>query len=198
MVDSVAAAPPIVVHTTVHTTVHTGDLATTIVASLGVALALASLAWQAWSFKATGSRITVEVARGLKRGNAVAMTTADAKPSEIEGLRKQGFTEPTVAVRIYNAGRGSTSIVDILLSVGGGSGVTDAKLDPPLPFRLEGESEKTWHFDARLVQGVAQVWSEAAPDSSWDTVHAEVRIGGSRKVVRSENTVPVEALSRSG
>jgi hypothetical protein len=108
------------------------------------------------------------------------------------------FTEPTVAVRIYNAGRGSTSIVDILLSVGGRSGVTDAKLDPPLPFRLEGESEKTWHFDARLVQGVAQVWSEAAADSSWDTVHAEVRIGGSRKVVRSENTVPVEALNGSG
>ena len=41
------------------------DPATLILASLGVGLALASLAWQAFSFRISGSRISVEILAGL-------------------------------------------------------------------------------------------------------------------------------------
>lgn len=194
-----AAAAQTVLHTMVHTKVSEAGHATTILAAVGVVLAMASLAWQAWSFRIAGSRISATVARGLKRGNAVVMTSStDSTGSDVDALTKQGFVSPVVAVRVYNAGRGSTSIVGILLSVGRGSGITDAKLDPPLPFRLEGESEKTWYFDATLLQGLAEVWSQADPSGSWNAVYAEVRLGGSRKTIVSENTVPVGPLSGSG
>ena len=140
------------------------DPATLILASLGVGLALASLAWQAFSFRISGSRISVEILAGLggvmggQRG--VATLPPTAQRHELDMVRSQGLTEPLLAVRVYNTGRGATSVaaVDVLFDDGGA--ISNTAYDPPLPFRLIGESVQTWYFDASFAAGYVSTWRQ--------------------------------------
>jgi hypothetical protein len=189
----VSEVRPIVVHTIVHTTVQSNDLGTTVLAGFGALLAVAALAWQAWSFYLAGSRVSVEIRNGLKRGNAVATTASTPTPKELEGFAAQGFDEPIFSIKVYNAGRGATSIVDLDITFcdGGGGGVGNLVLDPPLPFRLQGESEQTWHFDAEHVRAVAHAFAAAMPDRSFRAVRGRAQIGGRKRIVVSENEAEV-------
>lgn len=183
----VAAASPIVVHTTVHTTVHSADLATTILAGLGVVLALLSLAWQAWSFKRAGSRVSVVMRSGVR--SATGAMTAPGSPTSdtLEQVRAHGYNEPVLAIDVRNAGRGPTSIVKLDLDFGKGVVWTDVAFDPPLPFRLDGESDQTWIMVNSLsaisaARAVAQT-VEGAPR----TIRARAWIGGRDKPIESKN-----------
>ena len=49
----VVHASPVVVHTS--PVLHTSDTTATVIAALGVLLALAALGWQAWTFQRSGS-----------------------------------------------------------------------------------------------------------------------------------------------
>ncbi len=69
--------------------------------------------------------------------------------------------------------------------------VGDLVLDPPLPFRLQGESEQTWHFDAEHVREVAQAFAEAMPDRSFRAVRGRAQIGGRKRLVVSENEAEI-------
>ncbi len=193
-----SAAGPIVVHTgpiVVHTApvVHTSDTATTVIAALGLLLALASLGWQAWTFRLSGSRVSVEIARGLKSETHAITMPATATAQQIEQMRSQGFTQPVLAVTVSNGGRGETSIasVDVLLPRGGG--VSESVHEPPLPFRLPGESEQTWYFDARLAEGYVRVFDKQLPQDKPRTARGRVRLGGRRAAILSRNEVAIES-----
>jgi hypothetical protein len=103
---------------------------------------------------------------------------------QVNRLRSDGYTEPVFAVEAYNTGRGATSIIDIDLSFDDGGAVRMTQPNPPLPFRLEGESAETWYIDARLAMAYA-------------TATGQQRIArgrvvlGSKKVVRSKNEIPI-------
>jgi hypothetical protein len=179
----VFAAHSIVIHTRVQTT----DLATTVLAALGVVLALLSIGWQAWSFRRAGSRVSVVVRSGLR--SATGAITVPGSPSEatLQQLRAQGYGERVLAIDVRNAGRGPTSIVKLDLHFGKGLAWSDTTYDPPLPFRLEGESEQTWivvnsptaitsaHASAQTFEGV----SGAISGRAW--------IGGREKPIESKN-----------
>jgi hypothetical protein len=171
--------------------VHNSDLATTILAALGIGLALLSLAWQAWSFLLSGSRVTVEVRSGLRSATGALTIPGTANATALEQVRAQGFHEPALAVEVNNAGRGPTSIVRLDLHFGKGAAVSNTVFDPPLPFRLDGESEQTWLFDAQLARAYAQTLAKTVPDGQWDTVRARAWIGGRKKPIESNNEAKI-------
>jgi hypothetical protein len=169
--------------------VHDSGLATTILAGFGVALALLSLAWQAWSFRLTGSRVSVEVADGLRSrdercGHNVARAVG---PTQVAGVRpscvgRQGeelWTEPDLS------GLGRAAVPHH-----GGSLSTPRTDDPPLPFRLEGESERTWYYKATLAEDYAQTTEKVMPSGKPHTVRGRVELGGKKKPVLSKKQGP--------
>jgi hypothetical protein len=99
--------------------VHNSDLAATILAALGIGLALLSLAWQAWSFLLSGSRVTVEVRSGLRSATGALTIPGTANATALEQDACAGFfTNPHLlsrsttrdAVRLQSSG--SISIVE--------------------------------------------------------------------------------------
>jgi hypothetical protein len=166
--------------------VHTDDTGALIVGAIGVVLAVGSLLWQAWTFLRSGSRVRVEARDGFRRAGigAVATIAKTASAEEAAHLRDQGFTERVLAVHVSNAGRGSTSVVSVDLVFNDGGSVASAAQDPPLPFRLEGESEQAWYMEAQLAQRYAAAMQIERP-----TVRAEVRLGGRKKALVSKREI---------
>jgi hypothetical protein len=180
-----AAEPTVVVH------VSGAGWPTLALALIGVLLSLLALAWQAYSFAVSGSRIRVELRRCLGGDGAVATFPDDAPAWHFEQAAGQGLTEPLYAVKVNNSGRGGTSITGIELAFSDGGAVVLTGPDPPLPFRLDGEHEQTWYVEAGLAGAYAstsaQVWPEKAKDM---TVQGRVTLGSS-KTVSSRNRLRV-------
>ena len=90
--------------------IHTSgtNAATIVLASLGVVLALASLAWQARTFIVTGSRISVEIRPGLMGFGSVVTLSSEGTADQLGYMHSQGYTDPVFAVQVNNTGRGST------------------------------------------------------------------------------------------
>jgi hypothetical protein len=58
------------------------------------------------------------------------------------------------------------------------------QLNPPLPFKLEGESAQPWYIDAQMPTAYAKASGQDR------TVRGRVELG-SKKVVKSKNYIPV-------
>lgn len=87
----VAAAALTIVVRTVPVVVHAGgsNITTTIVAAVGVVLAVVSLVWQAWTFRLSGSRVSVKLRSGMRDpANTAAVTGPDHVTTQQE-LRMQ-------------------------------------------------------------------------------------------------------------
>jgi hypothetical protein len=166
------------------------DPATLILASLGVGLALLSLAWQAFSFLLTGSRVRVNVRPGLRGFGGVVTVPLDATPANVAYLRDQGFTEPVFAVEAINRGRGETSVASVDLVFDDGGSVSNAAHDPPLPFKLNGESSQTWYIDAHLAFAYAKASESVKPSGKTPSARGRVTLGSS-KVVESTTSIPI-------
>lgn len=111
----VVHASPVVVHTS--PVLHTSDTTATVIAALGVLLALAALGWQAWTFQRSGSRVRVSITRGLAGAGHAITTPRNASPSQLAQMHSQGYTSPIYVVTASNSGRGEASVasVDVLL-----------------------------------------------------------------------------------
>lgn len=168
--------------------VESGDVATTVIAALGLAFALAALAWQAWSFRQAGSRVRVEIRSGLMGRGGMVTTPGAATTQQLEQLRAQGYETPVIAVRVMNSGRGATSVASVgVIYEGGAAFENQAAMDPPLPYRLEGEHEETWRFDGGQVTAYARAL--ASTQLGGQTIRGQVKIGGRDKAVASANMI---------
>jgi hypothetical protein len=167
---------------------HTSDSATTILAVLGVVLALLSLAWQAATFYLSGSRVSVEIRSGVRSATAAATIPGTAPVTHLEQMRSQGLEQAVLGVRVHNSGRSPTSVVSIDLLLPKGASYSQMGFDPPLPFRLEAESEETWHIDADDVRAYAATLTKVLGDGEeWHVVRGRVRVGGRDKPIVSKN-----------
>jgi hypothetical protein len=187
-----AAAPPVVVKT-LPVIVHTGgtDLTTTILATVGVVLAVASLVWQAWTFRLSGSRVGVRLRSGMRDlANTAAVTGPDHMSTDQElRLRAQGFTHPVLAVEVKNSGRSPTSVQSVSIQFANGAVYTESHFDPALPFRLEAESERTWYFERGRIVTYAQAMGQVFSTCSPLTIRGSVSLGGREKPVLSKNQI---------
>jgi hypothetical protein len=166
------------------------DPATLILASLGVGLALLALAWQALSFILTGSRVRVAVRPGLRGIGAVVTVPHDAAALALAHLRSQGFTDPIFAVEVTNRGRGETSVTSVDLVFDDGGSVGAGVLDPPLPFRLIGDSSQTWYFDVQMAVAYAKAMEGVKPTGKPAVLRGRAMLG-SGKVIKSKNAIPI-------
>ncbi len=120
---------------------------TLVVALLGLVAALCSLAWQAWTFMASGARVAAVLMVGGARGRTWG--TAPLKDGWQRGVRDfelQGCT-PVLGVTATNTGRQAATIrgfgtwADTRTDEFGTLGAT---LGQRLRHRLEANDEETW------------------------------------------------------
>ena len=178
----------------VHTTVHTDDLAATILGTLGVVLALGSLAWQAFTFFSSGSRIKVVLRAGATDGLRVVTTAGAPSGSHVSQLQSQGLTQPVYGIEVLNSGRGPTSIQSVDVLFDNGAVYTGAYVagSPTLPCRMEGESEKTWLVDATYIDSYAKGFHQYGnPPGQPQVVRGQVKLGGKKRPVVSKNEIQV-------
>src|SRR5262249_16707666 len=97
-----ATGPTVVVH------VSGAGWPTLVLAVVGVVLSLLALAWQAYSFTRSGSRMKVELKRGLRSQGAVVTFPANPPTCHVDEARTQGFTEPVSACRSAMADRSAS------------------------------------------------------------------------------------------
>jgi hypothetical protein len=197
-IGPVTYAPPITSalnspHIVVHTTVHTSGSATTILAALGVSLALVSLGWQAVSFWRSGSRVRVEIGAGATDGVRVISIPGSPTQSQADIMRSHGLTQPVLEVSVRNSGHAATSVMSVDLRFPNGSVMTGSYLpgSPELPSRIEGGSERTWLIDADLAVRTARAFEEnTVTGRSW-AVRGQAKVDGKKKPVVSKNDILV-------
>jgi hypothetical protein len=165
---------------------------TLVLAIVAVVLSLLALGWQAYSVAISGSRVRVSVQRGLRGPGAVVTFPDDAQEWHLEMAREQGLTQAVYAIKVANTGRGGTSVSGVALAFSDGGALLPAPLDPPLPFRLDGEHEQTWYVEAAPARDYAAVSAKVLPDRARNmTARGRVTLG-SAKTVFSSNRVRVE------
>ena len=125
-------------------------------------IALVSIAWQAWSFTRSGSRVTATIGQGLMgRGQAITIPR-NAAPGQVAQMRsRDSRTRSTSSPRaIAGAGR-PRSCRSSCSCRGRVHRRNHASAAVAIPAcRAE---RATWHFDARLVDGYMRTFGDALP-----------------------------------
>jgi hypothetical protein len=170
--------------------IHSGDTATTVIAVVGLALAVLSFGWQAWSFSVSGSRVEVTIRAGMASGDKVASLAGAPTANELQRLAEQGFSEPVYVVKVHNRGRGATSVTDVDLYFSDGGAMGHTGIQRGLPRRVEGESDATFPIEANLATTYATAIGKVRGWTSPPMVRARVTIGAREKPVLSKNELP--------
>ncbi len=147
------------------------DVATLIFAVFGLVLAVLSLAWQAVTWRLSGSRVQVDMLVGATNGSKDGTVVVDARwRAGVEQFEDLGMHHRLLAIRIRNTGRAATSLVSYhaALDTGPRIGAVGVPAGPPLlPHRLEAESEVLYYLDFdQLLHALAGLHnSEQRPKS---------------------------------
>ncbi|MGN6867450.1 MAG: hypothetical protein ACTHMY_03490 [Solirubrobacteraceae bacterium] len=166
----------------------------TILGTLGVVLALASLGWQAFTFLRSGSRVEVVLRHGATDFTRVVTMQGPLHAEQARQLQSQGLHQPVFGIEVINSGRGPTSVQAVEIAFDNGAAFTGEYLanPPALPHRMEGESETTWLMDAIHVHSAATAFYKFGnPPGQPQVVRGRVRLGGRKKPVVSKNAIRV-------
>lgn len=175
------------------------EVATLIIAVLGLALSVASLTWQAATFVLSGSRVRADLKHGA--ANAAGALTGPPGSSPLMSLVAQGFTEEVLGIEVRNLGRLAATVDRVQAALAGGM-----KLDllhdvagPQLPHRLEPQSAASWFMPAapirRAVAASAQVLGRADPCEVWMEVEVVGKVVRTRQSMRLGSRTGVRPLS---
>ncbi|HWD37317.1 MAG TPA: hypothetical protein VG944_00585 [Fimbriimonas sp.] len=171
------------------------QIATLIIAVVGIVLAGLSLGWQAATFTLSGPRVKVNLREGFRgpRGIMIA-PPAVYTDNGLETLAQQGYSEHVLAVEAINRGRLPATIENWSLRFGNGaaySNPTDGG-NLSLPYRLDSHTRANWYAPAanlRELQGIFTDQTESAA-----ILRAEVSLGSGQTAV-SRNALRVRADS---
>lgn len=126
------------------------QVATFVVAVLGLAISAVSMTWQVTSHVLTGRRVRTVLLQGALNPARGMVTTPHANKRDVELLASQGFNQPIIAVRVANIGRMPVTVKRWGL-VGEPKSFTlwptAMTIGEPLPFRLEAGESETWAVD---------------------------------------------------
>jgi hypothetical protein len=167
-----------------------GGDTTLVIAVVGLALAAASLAWQAATFALTGSRVRADILRGVTgRGMLVTYPPAKWTPNTLAQSAAQGMPHEVVAVEVRNVGRLPASVQKVTAYLENGIGFSPLQTQPALPFRLEaGSSERWWIQAAEVRAGIVASKSTGIPRSHRTKVYMAVALG-TGKVIKTKSIV---------
>lgn len=164
------------------------DTTTLVIAVVGLALAAASLAWQAATFALTGSRVRADFLFGaIGRGVLITYPPENWSATSAAAHAAQGFTEEVVAVEVRNVGRMAVSVQKITAYLDNGIGISPIQTQPPLPFRLEPGSSERWWVEAEEVARAIETSKRTGmiQPSHRSKVHIAVGLG-TGKVVKTK------------
>ena len=165
------------------------QVATLVIAVVGLGLAALSLGWQLATFFLTGPRVKVDLHEGFKSASGELMTGA-ASIYTNEGraaLERLGYTEHVLAIEAINTGRLAATVNGWSIEFGNGALYENPSdmLNPKLPYRLEPHTSQLWCAPVENLRAVE--WK----DPNATTVRGVVRLAGRRRV-RSRNALIVE------
>lgn len=170
------------------------DRVTLVVAIVGLALAVASLVWQAATFVLAGARIKVRLQQGAIGNGSAIVGPLDAR-IDFEDLRNQGFTQPVLAIEVRNVGRMPISVTGWHAVLENRMSYTDARspVNPELSFRLEPQSKQTWYVELNPLHAAVSASHSAG---IWPVDHQKVWMSvdlGNGKTVRTREFVRIGA-----
>jgi hypothetical protein len=161
----------------------------------GIALGLLSLAWQAWTHFAVGSRPQLLLSLGHFHALGDRPFVQTYKLRRIEPMVwTGGVPEQVLVATIRNTGRAPTTITNLAMTMGfltlGPPGEGSEMARQPLPYRLDGESEEHWYFPLEnLNHSKGMFPGEDNPTQTDLSVTA--RVAKRRTDLRASITVPI-------
>jgi hypothetical protein len=165
------------------------QVATLLIAVLGVVMSALSLGWQAATFVLTGGRVKAELRVGAMNAAGLVTMPASSLTSDSmkEALQAQGGGQPVVAVRVRNVGRLPVTITDwsLATTTKGGIAMTPVgtSIGPPLPHRMEAGDTAMWAVDIRNVIALVETTAEVLKLRPADIgIRAKVSLGTGRTV----------------
>jgi hypothetical protein len=176
------------------------EIATLVIAVIGLVLATLSLIWQASTFFLTGPRVKVRLSEGLRspQGGVVIAPPSIYTEAGRAALDADGYTEHVLAVTARNAGRAPVSLTRwslrfgnevVVVYPGGGGNV-------PLPHRLEPAADITWY--APVPDVVPYVADFVDQSERARTLRGEVDTAlGTTVASRQRITVGADATTRT-
>lgn len=157
--------------------------ASLVIAIVGLALAAASLSWQAATHVLTGGRVRVKLRVGaMSNGAMVTGPPEGLSPELLADLAAQGYRRPIVAVEVANVGRLPVTVTTWKLTHERGISYAPIgeSIGKPLPFRLEAGEAETWAVDLQTVISLAQTTVETLTSRSGSRIHGVVELADGR------------------
>lgn len=131
------------------------EIATFVIACLGLLLAVVSAAWQVFAWTFDGRRVRLRLVHGAigPAGAVTGPVGRDGRPRDLSRVRAEGFVgEEVIGVSVTNVGRAAVRIDRYGAEVVRGGvalrPVADS-LGPDLPYRLPPGETETWFVKAR-------------------------------------------------
>jgi len=169
------------------------EIATLIIAALGVLLGALSLGWQAATYVLTGGRVKIALKVGavVDSGTGMAlMPVAEATPDKLASLGQQGFSRAVIAVEVRNVGRLPVTVSRWSLesSLGVSYVPIADSLGSALPHRLDLGEPATWALDLHqaihLVKTTTEVLGKGCEQAR---VHGVVELGDGRRYTTTDS-----------
>jgi hypothetical protein len=166
------------------------EIATLVIAVVGVTLAALSIGWQASTFFLSGPRVRVALREGFQ-GPFGAMLGPPSLYAETgtESLVRMGYTEHVVGVEAVNRGRLPATVVLWSLRFGNGAAYQNPSdpSNPELPYRLEPETSAIWYAPVEHLRA----FQEALVDQSESTatLRAQVSLASGREITSKNGLV---------
>jgi len=142
------------------------DVATLVIAVLGLLLSVVGLVWQAATYVLSGGRVKVL----LKVGAASARGMLTGAPDRMQGtsmqhLVSQGYTQPIIAVEVRNVGRMAVTVNRWSIQHTRGTSFIPIgyQIGPALPYRLEPGASETWAVDEAPVLSMRDAAMQTLP-----------------------------------
>lgn len=163
------------------------QVATLVIAILGVIMSALSLGWQGAAFVLSGGRVSAELRVGAlhaTRSGLVHGAPSAATAGWADHHGKQGYVHPVIAVLVRNRGRLPVTVTQ--WGVVGSGGLSYRPLGnsvgPALPYRLEAGSSELWAVELEYLLPLAEGFTEEQR-----VVRASVELGDGKSHVTKES-----------
>jgi hypothetical protein len=162
------------------------DVATFVIAVLGLVVATGIAVWQGATFILSNGRARVTVFVGASNGDATIQAAADKEtPEQILSFSARGYRDPFIGVKVENYGRAPIFVDRWGLRHDSGLKVFPLHATgPDLPYRIEAGANESWRMDLQPAIDV-----EDATDKTYSAgaLRGSVELGDGR-VVESRKT----------
>jgi hypothetical protein len=156
------------------------------IAVVGLALAVASLTWQAVTFILTGSRVKAYLRYGAHDGFGGVVSAPPG--ASLDQLAQQGFGHEVLGVEVRNVGRLAVNVdkVEAVLDNGVRYSEFAPSLGPSLPHRLDAQSSQSWFMPMQPTRAAIRASSQTFGHASRMGVRVSVALGNGKVVVTKD------------